>query len=285
MKYLLTFLIYFSMISAEQMFNDYTHFPYLKQSFRQIDITAEKQTRYHHLKIFKSPLFGTTLIRDGQVFLTESEECFYHEMAVHTPMMMHESPRHILIIGGSDGRALKEVLKYNTVEKATLIEKDPEMTQFLKEHLPWASLEVFNHPKVDLIYQDTLEFLQQTDQKFDVIISEEPISSPFIFNRLCKNRLNPEGIVVSRDLPTLVYACDDILKHHDFRKSLYKYNQSCTVPLLSYAPGVLRGCLLIYLSFDHAPYRALSEQELKARLHRLTDKTEYYLPLHPILSF
>jgi spermidine synthase len=75
------------------------------------------------------------LYLDKQLQFSSLDERFYHEALVHPAMTMSPSRRHVLILGGGDGLAVREVLKYQDVKTVDLVELDPKIIQLEKESL------------------------------------------------------------------------------------------------------------------------------------------------------
>ncbi len=69
------------------------------------------------------------LYLNGNLQFSERDEYRYHEMLVHPGLSRVESRRHVLVLGGGDGLAVREILKYPVVEDVTLVDLDAEMTQ------------------------------------------------------------------------------------------------------------------------------------------------------------
>ena len=81
-----------------------------------------------HIQIFETKSFGEMLVLDGKIQLTEKDETFYHEMLVHPAMLMHENPKRVLVIGGGDGGAVREVLKHDPKE-VVMVEIDENVVK------------------------------------------------------------------------------------------------------------------------------------------------------------
>ena len=80
------------------------------------------------------------LILDGVVQITERDEFFYHEMLTHVALHAHPAPRKVIVIGGGDGGAVREVLKHKTVEKVYFIEIDEEVINVSRKFFPGGCL-------------------------------------------------------------------------------------------------------------------------------------------------
>ena len=130
-----------------------------------------------HIQIFETVDFGKMLVLDGKIQLTERDEAFYHEMLVHPAMIMHDNPSKVLIIGGGDGGAAREVLKHDPRE-VIIVEIDKDVIEYCKRYIgiDKGSLE---DERVTIVNEDGFEFIKNTDEVFDVIIvdSTDPIST------------------------------------------------------------------------------------------------------------
>src|SRR6266498_1809549 len=91
---------------------------------------------YQDILVIENPYFGKMLILDGVVQITERDEFFYHEMLVHMVMHAHPHPVNVIVIGGGDGGAVREVLKHDSVKKVYFIEIDEEVINVSKNFFP-----------------------------------------------------------------------------------------------------------------------------------------------------
>ena len=169
-------------------------------------IIHETKTEHQHLIIFDNPEFGRVLALDGVVQTTERDEFIYHEMLAHTPIFAHGAARNILIIGGGDGGMLEEVLKHRSVEAAVQVEIDDTVVELSKQHLRSICGDGYDDPRTEVMIADGVEFVNDTDRKFDVIIvdSTDPIGpGEVLFGRRfyggCKRCLAEGGILVTQN--------------------------------------------------------------------------------------
>ena len=162
-------------------------------------------TGFQNVEVFENALLGGVLALDGIVQTTERDEFIYHEMLVHPPIFAHGDARRVLIIGGGDGGALEEALKH-PVEQVTMVEIDREVIGLCRAHLPSICGDAFDDPRLDLIIGDGVEFVAETDRRFDVILvdSTEPagpgaalFETPFYTD--CQRCLAPGGILVTQN--------------------------------------------------------------------------------------
>ena len=148
------------------------------------------------------------LYLDGHEQFSTYDEARYHESLVHPPLLAAEQRRDILILGGGDGLAAREVLKYPDVEHLTIVELDPAMTRLAKEHplLNSANVGALNDPRVEVINTDAHQFIQRTDRMWDVILADFPDPrAPALerlysveFYRLCRERIRPGGVMATQ---------------------------------------------------------------------------------------
>lgn len=152
-----------------------------------------------------------SLFLDRQFQLSSIEESIYHEGLVHPAMSLARNPVRVLILGGGDGLALREVLKYPTVAKVDLVDIDPAMTNLFRAHPILRELNggSLDSPKVAIHNVDAMSFLEGTDATWDVILADFP--DPFheslgkLFSRgfylLVGSRVSADGVFATSVLP------------------------------------------------------------------------------------
>ncbi len=185
-------------------FQENDPFAPIKYCYKVEEVIYSGKTKYYDLMIFKSPYFGKVLTLDNVVQFTERDEYFYHEMLTHIALHAHPSPNNILIIGGGDGGALREVLKHKVVERVLVVELDGGIIEACKSFFPTLS-SGFADSKTHLMEMDGVEFLAETKEKFDLIIVDctdpvgpaEPLfTSQFFTNAF--SALKADGIFVAQ---------------------------------------------------------------------------------------
>lgn len=114
------------------------------------------------------------LFLDGDLQFSSADEYRYHESLVH-PVMAgpHES---VLVLGGGDGLALREILRYPGVRRAVVVELDPAVLRLAREFGPLARLnrDALADPRVETRAADAFTWLQENTRRFDVIIADLP---------------------------------------------------------------------------------------------------------------
>ena len=129
------------------------------------------KSEFQDVAVIDSYQFGRMLVLDGVFQTSIAEEFIYHEMIAHVPLFTHPSPKHVLVIGGGDGGAIREVVRHDNVEKAEMIEIDGMVVEVSKKFLPEISEALINnHPKLELKIGDGIQHMKDAENKYDVII-------------------------------------------------------------------------------------------------------------------
>lgn len=148
----------------------------LKISYRIKEVVFEEKSPFQHVMILDSYEFGRMLVLDGIVQTTSLDGHIYNEMISHVPISFHPNPKKVLIIGGGDCGAAKEVCKYPEIEQVDMVEIDEAVVRACMEHLPAVSGSLSDE-RVRYIYDDGVKFIKDKDNEYDVIIidSSDPI--------------------------------------------------------------------------------------------------------------
>ncbi len=133
---------------------------------------------------------GFSLFLNGGLQFASVDEYRYHEALVHPAMVRAANIKKVLILGGGDGLAAREVLRYPEVESVTLVDLDPEMTSLAKSY---ADLAVLNghsleNPKLHVHNEDAMRFLADGDEEFDALIIDFPDPHNFSVGKLYTTR-------------------------------------------------------------------------------------------------
>ena len=165
---------------------------------------VNEQTDYQQLAIVETVEFGNMLLLDGMVMTTERDEFVYHEMVAHIPLNSHPNPEHVLVVGGGDGGAVREVLKHPEVMSVTLVEIDGKVVEYSKQFLP-AIAGALDDPRVTVKITDGFMHIAESEQAYDVIMvdSTEPVG-PAVnlftkgFYEGIKKALKKDGLFVAQ---------------------------------------------------------------------------------------
>ncbi|HWP98471.1 MAG TPA: polyamine aminopropyltransferase [Syntrophomonadaceae bacterium] len=150
--------------------------PNLKISCRTSQTLRNEKTPFQELAVVVTETFGRMLLLDGAIQTTEKDEFVYHEMITQVPINSHPHPDHVVIIGGGDGGALRDVVKNPAVKKGTLVEIDQRVIQASQDFFPELSCS-FTHPKSEVLVADGLAFMKEHKNSFDIVIvdSTDPV--------------------------------------------------------------------------------------------------------------
>lgn len=169
------------------------------------NILFNETSPYQHVRIFESPAFGRFLALNNMVMCTERDEFHYHEMIVHPVMQVHPNAQRVLVIGGGDGGTVRELMRYPSIEKVTMVEIDEAVVRASKQFLPSVASEL-NNPRLDLRIADGIQYVSEVEaQSFDVIVVDgsdpvgpaEGLFTPE-FYRNCKRALRDGGLLITQ---------------------------------------------------------------------------------------
>jgi spermidine synthase len=178
----------------------------LKASFEG-EIVYQETSEYQEIVVFDSKAFGRMLMLDGAVQLSKKDEKIYHSTMVN-PILTADH-KNVLIVGGGDGGILRELAKFEHIEKITMVELDQRVIDVSKEYLPFVSNGSFDDPRLNLVIQDAKIFIEETDEKYDLVIvdSTDPTEKGMslyseMFYRSIYNILSDHGSVICQ-VPTI----------------------------------------------------------------------------------
>lgn len=137
---------------------------------------VRKKTKFQDLAILDTSFFGRMLVLDGIVQTTIKDEFVYHEMITHIPLFTHPNPKKVLVVGGGDGGAIREILKHPSVEKAVLCEIDGDVVAECKKYLPEISC-ALDDSRCEVFIGDGIKYVHEHKNEFDVIIVDS--TDPF----------------------------------------------------------------------------------------------------------
>lgn len=231
-------------------------------------------------------------INGNQQFSTYDEER-YHEPLVHPALALGARRAEILILGGGDGLALREVLKYADVERVTLVDVDPRMTALASSHPVFVQINghALRDPRVEVVHADAFAFLHGgkdgAPRLYDAIIVDLPDPNTdelarlysVNFYRLCKRHLKRDGRLVTQATSpffsrraflcikkTMAAAGLSVLPYHTHVPTLGEWGFLLGVDAAQLAPADLRETVL-RLSFAGVPTRFLNTDAMIGMIH------------------
>lgn len=217
-----------------------------------VRILHHAESSFQDILVFESTTFGNVLVLNGIVQCTEKDEFAYQELITHVPVMCHENPSKVLVIGGGDCGVVRELVKHldDGVEEIVMVEIDRAVIDLSIKYLPNMA-KFHNHPKVKIVIQDGFKYLEDLSKlpasnKYDVIITdssdpEGPAQEFFNTNYygLLKNALKPDGIVAMQSSENiwlnLPYLCDLLSK----ASQVFDNVEYCQCYMPSYTSGQL----------------------------------------------
>jgi spermidine synthase len=173
----------------------------------QDEIIYSEQTAYQKIILtrFKN---DTRLFLNGNLQFSSLDEHRYHEPLVHTVLSRIPNRETVLILGGGDGMALREVLKYPDLKRAVLVDLDTSMTQLAKTHPTFRELNKNSllHPKAEVINQDAFSYIEQSSEMYSAVIIDLPDPNDLSlgklytkeFYELLKKRISPGGAMITQ---------------------------------------------------------------------------------------
>lgn len=171
-------------------------------------IIHSERTEYQDMVICDVGPYGHALFLDGALQTSEGDEAYYHEPIVHAACVaVGGAPQSVLILGGGDGGTAREVLRWKSVQRVVNVELDQRVVDACREHLPKLSQGAFDDSRLTLVIDDAQTYLQQSQDKFDVIVCDltdpiehGPSAKLFVLefftslrNHLSDNNNNNEG--------------------------------------------------------------------------------------------
>jgi spermidine synthase len=148
-------------------------------------VILRESSNYQRVVVTSGPA-GVRLFLNGNLQFHSRDEYRYHEALVHPAMAAHGAPRRVLILGGGDGLAAREALKYASVEQVVLVDLDPHITRLFANHPALVALNAgaLSNPKVKVINADAFTWLESNKDQFDIIIIDFPDPSNFSLGKL-----------------------------------------------------------------------------------------------------
>lgn len=176
---------------------------YIEGGLYRDRVILSEQTQYQHIVLTRHK-DDLRLFIDGNVQFCSLDEYRYHEALVHIPMSQAAKKDKVLILGGGDGMAVRELLKYEGTQ-ITLVDLDPEMIRICSENKIIAGLNEnsLKSDRLKIINDDAYRFLEENEEDYDVIIvdlpdpNNESLNKLYtnVFYRLCQNSLTKDGIL------------------------------------------------------------------------------------------
>ncbi len=259
--------------------------PNLKRSIDFTRILHWETTENQEIIVLDTPQFGKILLIDRIIQLAEKDEFFYHEPLVHPAMISHLKPEKVLILGGGDGMALREVLKHPQVKKAVLVDFDERVIEVSKRYFPGID-EAFQDPRSQVTIVDGVEYVKDASD-FQVIIldvtdEEDPHSKIFYtkdFLDRISQLIGDDGIFAAQAGTPAYVSETAYMGHIEALRGIFKHVNPYSVYVPSF--GVSWGFSFSSQRHDmknHSPEQVdaiLSDRRIKTRVY--DGALHYYL--------
>lgn len=177
----------------------------IEEGLYRDDVVLSKQTPYQKIVMTKHK-DDLRLFLDGNLQFSSNDEYRYHEALVHVPMMYAKKHDRVLVLGGGDGLAVRELLKYNDIKEIVLVDIDKDMTDLCATDKQISKLNgnSLTNEKVKVINEDGYIYVRENQAKFDVIIIDFPDPNNESLNKLYTNvfynyikaNLTEDGVMV-----------------------------------------------------------------------------------------
>lgn len=181
------------------------HIPEVGFSIKVDRHLFSEKSEFQQVDVFESKEFGKFLTIDGLMMVTEKDEFIYHDMITHVAMATNPDIKRVLVIGGGDGGTVRELTRYESIEKIDMVEIDELVVTASKQYLPITASKL-DDPRVSLYFEDGIKFVEGKMNEYDLILvdSTDPIgpgeglfTTEFYTN--CFNALSEDGILVNQN--------------------------------------------------------------------------------------
>jgi spermidine synthase len=219
-----------------------THTDGYEVRWRITDVLHREATPFQKLAVVETVEWGKALILDGVLQLAEKDEFIYHEMIAHVAMNSHIGPEKVLIIGGGDGGALREVVKHQCIKHVDMVEIDQRVVAVSQQYFPQVASAIDDR-RVSLHIADGLEYVRETAEQYDLVIvdSSDPIG-PSVqlfsqgFYQDIYNLLKEDGMVVVQSESPVFFA-EPFLNCQSNMKAVYPIVEVYLATVPTYVSG------------------------------------------------
>jgi len=213
-------------------------------SLKLTDKVHEEQTPFQLIAIYETATFGTLMVIDDCIMLSDRDNFIYHEMMSHPVLFSHPDPKNVVIIGGGDCGTLREVLKHAGVEKVRQIDIDERVTRLAERYFPDLCDSNHDH-RAELQFIDGIQWMADASPgSIDIIIidSTDPVGPaeglfglPFYKN--CYRALNDNGLLIQQSESPLIHGHIIKQMYHAFQGAGFSRIATLHFPQCVYPSG------------------------------------------------
>jgi spermidine synthase len=221
------------------------------------EIILSRDTPYQHVVLtrWKDDL---RLFLNAHLQFSSRDEYRYHEALVHPGLAAVPGARSVLVLGGGDGLAVREILRYPQVERVVLVDLDPEMTRLFSQNALLTSLNTgsLRSPKVTVVNADAFLWVDSAPDVFDFIVVDFPDPTNYglgklyttVFFAALGHHLSDRGtFVVQSTSPMFArksfWCIDETIKEAGYR----------TFPYHAYVPSFGEWGFVLASRYEYAP--------------------------------
>ena len=235
-----------------------------------------EQSDFQRIDFFESKEFGRFFTLDGLMMVTEKDEFIYHDMITHTAFAVNPGIKNVLVIGAGDGGTVRELTRYKSIEKIDMVEIDEKVVRLCEEYLPITASKL-KDSRVSLYFQDGLEFVKKSQEKYDLIIvdSTDPIGPgeglfTMEFYTDCYNLLSDDGILINQhESPYYDKDRKELIRTRQKIKKIFEISRVYQAHIPTYPSG---HWLFGFASKKYDPVKDIKADEW----NKLGIETKYY---------
>ncbi|MFC5408583.1 polyamine aminopropyltransferase [Larkinella bovis] len=227
------------------------------------------------------------LYLNGNLQFSSADEYRYHEALVHPALQALPRAYRVLVLGGGDGMAVREILKYPQIQTITLVDLDPGMTDLFRqdERLITLNDRALLSPKVRIINTDAYQFVRQDTTRYDLVVVDFPDPSNYSIGKLYSTAfyqqlhhlLQPGGMAVIQSTSPYIARQSFWCVRHTLQASGFQ-----TIPYHAYVPSFGEWGFVLALKNSHwrgdgalpAGLRFTSARTIRDMLHFPPDMAE-----------
>lgn len=235
------FSIFLSLIIGFMIYTSHDYLTHWENTIYKYPVIYNESSPYQNITITQQPDEFRLYLNEAIQF-SSRDEYRYHEALTHIPLQQLEKVENVLLLGGGEGLAAREILKYPELVSLKIIDIDPAITKVSKKldlisRLNQGSL---IDDKVKVIHEDAFVFLKENRDQYDAIIIDLPDPSneglarlySSSFYKLCLSKLNSRGVIctqaTSPELSKKAFWCiESTIRHSGFR---YTYPYHINIP-------------------------------------------------------
>ena len=252
------------------------HTDYAKFSIKIKQQLESAKSEFQDIAVFDTYEFGRILVLDGLLMLTERDEFVYHEMITHVAMAVNPRIKDVLVIGAGDGGTVRELARYEHIERIDMVEIDKMVVDVCKKHIPQTAC-CFDDKRVNLYFEDGVKYVRRVVDEYDLIIVDS--TDPFgpgeaLFTKEfygnCFKALKEDGILVNQhESPYYEGDRAAMQRSHKLIKSIFPISKVYQAHIPTYPSG--HWCFG-FASRTLDPIEDLKAEEWK----RINLETRYY---------